>query len=286
MLHSIHRLSGIATPANVAYSAEELEHQLKTSGAKVLFTCAPVLKDALKAAKASGIPEDKVFILDIPGFQNPEGFKTVDELVEIGRRAPELEPLRWCKGQGARQVAFLCYSSGTSGLPVRWPWTLTIRARVLICASQKAVMISHRNVIANTMQYRLYESVGREKFGVDTQVALGLLPFSHIYGLVVISHGNTWRGDEVIVLPKFELTHYLQAIERFKINHLIVVPPIVVRMLSFKAECKKYDLSSVRLLYTGAAPMGKETVEELLKWFPKWHICQGYGTLDLNSLSS
>jgi acyl-CoA synthetase (AMP-forming)/AMP-acid ligase II len=119
VLHSIHRLSGIATPANVAYSAAELEHQLKTSGAKALFTCAAVLKDALKAAKATGIPEDKVFILDIPGFENPKGFKTVDDLVELGQRSPELEALRWSQGQGARQVAFLCYSSGTSGLPVR-----------------------------------------------------------------------------------------------------------------------------------------------------------------------
>jgi acyl-CoA synthetase (AMP-forming)/AMP-acid ligase II len=119
VLHSIHRLSGIATPANVAYAADELEHQLKTSGAKAIFTCAPVLEDALTAAKASGIPEDKIFILDIPGFENPKGFKTVDDLIEIGRGVPELEPLRWCKGQGARQVAFLCYSSGTSGLPVR-----------------------------------------------------------------------------------------------------------------------------------------------------------------------
>jgi acyl-CoA synthetase (AMP-forming)/AMP-acid ligase II len=140
-------------------------------------------------------------------------------------------------------------------------------------------MISHRNVIANIMQYRLHESVGRKKFGVETQVELGLLPFSHIYGLVVIAHAGTWRGDEVIVLPKFELSEYLKAIERFKINHLIVVPPIVVRMLSCKDECRKYDLSSVRSLYTGAAPLGKETVVEILKWFPKWHVCQGYGML-------
>jgi acyl-CoA synthetase (AMP-forming)/AMP-acid ligase II len=129
VLHSVHRLSGIATPANVAYSAEELEHQLKTSGAKALFTCAAVLKDALKAAKASGISEDKVFILDIPGFENPKGFRTVDDLVELGRTLPELEAPRWCKGQGARQVAFLCYSSGTSGLPVR-SFSLDVMRRV------------------------------------------------------------------------------------------------------------------------------------------------------------
>jgi acyl-CoA synthetase (AMP-forming)/AMP-acid ligase II len=88
-------------------------------------------------------------------------------------------------------------------------------------------MISHRNVIANTMQYCIFEDVSRKKFGVVTQVVLGLLPFSHIYGLVVVAHGATWRGDEVAVLPKFELTEYLQAIERFKINHLLVVSQTV-----------------------------------------------------------
>jgi acyl-CoA synthetase (AMP-forming)/AMP-acid ligase II len=84
-------------------------------------------------------------------------------------------------------------------------------------------MISHQNVIANTMQLCLHEDVARRKDGIETQVEMGLLPFSHIYGLVVVAHAATWRGDEVIVLPRFELTDYLQAIERFKINHVPVV---------------------------------------------------------------
>jgi acyl-CoA synthetase (AMP-forming)/AMP-acid ligase II len=88
---------------------------------------------------------------------------------------------------------------------------------------QKAVKISHRNVIANTMQYCIFEDVSRRMDGIETQVELGLLPFSHIYGLVVVAHSATWRGDEVIVLPKFDLTDYLQAIERFKINHILIV---------------------------------------------------------------
>lgn len=258
VLFAVHRLSGIATPANVAYNASELEHQLKSSGAKALFTCIPVLETALAAAKGAGIPQDKIFILDLPHHAKKPSFKTVDDLVELGRSVPELEPLKWAKGQGARQPAYLCYSSGTSGLP-------------------KAVMISHKNVIANVMQYCIYESVSRKRQGVETQVELGLLPFSHIYGLVVIAHSGTWRGDEIIVLPKFDLTQFLNAIETYKINHLPVVPPICVRLLSEKETCRKYDLSSVRCLYTGAAPTGKETVEELLKMYPKWHIGQGYG---------
>ncbi|KAK4649251.1 uncharacterized protein QC761_117270 [Podospora bellae-mahoneyi] len=258
VLHSVHRLSGIATPANVAYSAGELEHQLRSSGAKALFTCVPVLETALTAAKAVGIPDDKIFIMDAPVHSKKLPYKTVDDLIQLGQSVPELEPLKWVKGQGERQVAFLCYSSGTSGLP-------------------KAVMISHKNVIANTMQFCIYDSVSREKLGVETQTALGLLPFSHIYGLVVIAHSSVWRGDGVIVLPKFDLTEYLQAIERFKINYLPLVPPIVIRMLSSRDILKKYDLSSVRLLFTGAAPLGKETAEELLKIYPTWHVGQGYG---------
>lgn len=73
------------------------------------------------------------------------------------------------------------------------------------------------------MQYAVHETYGRKRFGVDTQSVLGLLPFSHIYGLVVVSHGNVWRGDEVVVLPKFEMSTFLQAIERFHLNHLYLV---------------------------------------------------------------
>lgn len=120
--HAVHRLNGIVTPASAAYSAIELEHQLKSSGAKVLFTCAPLLENALKAAEAAGIPHERIFLLPLPGADNKTPFKTVDDLIEQGKSLPELPSLQWVAGQGARQVAYLCYSSGTSGLPVsRFP---------------------------------------------------------------------------------------------------------------------------------------------------------------------
>lgn len=84
-------------------------------------------------------------------------------------------------------------------------------------------MVSHRNVISNVLQHVTYESVARKQKGVETQSQLGLLPFSHIYGLVVVAHTGTWRGDEIIVLPRFELETYLAAIQNFKIEQLLVV---------------------------------------------------------------
>jgi acyl-CoA synthetase (AMP-forming)/AMP-acid ligase II len=145
-------------------------------------------------------------------------------------------------------------------------------------------MISHRNVIANVIQYTTYESVSLKARGVDTQVSLGLLPYSHIYGLVVVTHGSTYRGDEIIVLPKYELEMYLGAVQRFKIQHMPLVPPIVIQMLRNQETCRKYDLSSVRFIYTGAAPLGAETVGDLHAMYPKWTIGQGYGEFSLREL--
>ena len=73
------------------------------------------------------------------------------------------------------------------------------------------------------IQYTVFEGVGRKQQGVDTQTELGLLPFSHIYGLVVVAHSGYYRGDQIIVLPKFEFKPYLEAIEKYKINELIIV---------------------------------------------------------------
>ncbi|KLO84718.1 Uncharacterized protein LW93_4998 [Fusarium fujikuroi] len=255
---AVHRLNGIITPASAAHTASDLEHQLRSSGVKALFTCASRLDIAIKAAKAVGIPQDRIFILATPGDNSKLPFTTFDDLVKEGATLPELEPLKWVKGQGARQVAFLCYSSGTSGLP-------------------KAVMISHRNIIANVLQLTTYESVSRQKDGIETQACLGALPFSHIYGLLIISFASTFRGDEVVVLPEFDLEKALVAVQKYKIAHMFVVPPIIIRIIHNKALCSKYDLSSVRWLYTGAAPLGSEVVEEVKRQYPKWRVGQGYG---------
>ncbi|KAI4108769.1 MAG: hypothetical protein LQ345_007093 [Seirophora villosa] len=271
-VNTIHRLSGISSPANAAYSLPELEYQLRSSGSKALFTCQPLLSTALEAASRCNIPESKVYLLEVPeeltgGQSPPKQFKTINQLIKEGAGLPALEKLRWDEGQGARQTAFLCYSSGTSGLP-------------------KGVMrtsVSHRNVIANALQISTYEAPHRERRrnleekDHPTEVVLGLLPQSHIYGLVVICHASIYRGDQVVNLPKFEIRSFLNAVQRFKINELFLVPPIIIAMVKNKPVCDKYDLSSVVGLFTGAAPLGEETAAELQKQYPMWQIRQGYG---------
>ena len=90
--------------------------------------------------------------------------------------------------------------------------------------------MSHRNVIANTLQISAFEKPNRDRLraelGRDYQdVGLGVLPMSHIYSLIVVCHVSTYRGDQVIVLPKFEMKSYCEAIQRFRINTLYLVNP-------------------------------------------------------------
>ncbi|KAF2015659.1 acetyl-CoA synthetase-like protein [Aaosphaeria arxii CBS 175.79] len=263
-----HRLGGLQSPANAAYSAAELEYQLKNSGAKALFTCLPLLSTAKEAAKNAGIPENRIYILEVPKFAVPAGVtsnaKTVDDFIREGAQLPRLEPLNWKQGDGAKKTAFLCYSSGTSGLP-------------------KGVMISHRNVIANTLQISTFEQPDRDRkrpAGTQsdyTENVLGLLPMSHIYGLVVVAHSSIYRGYGVVVLPKFDFALMLKAIQDNKISTLFLVPPIIILLTKNKEVLSKYDLSNVTAIFTGAAPLGKETAADLQSIFPNWAIRQGYG---------
>ncbi|THC94756.1 hypothetical protein EYZ11_005748 [Aspergillus tanneri] len=257
-----HQLGGAVSPANAAYSAAELKHQLLDSKSTVLFTCLPLLSTALEAASMAGFPRNRIYLIDIPAqltgsAKAPADFKYVSQLMEAGKFLPKLEQLQWSVGEGARRTAFLCYSSGTSGLP-------------------KGVMISHRNVIANVLQIKTAEKPYRDSFippgsqSHHTEIILGLLPQSHIYALVVICHAGPYRGDQVIVLPKFELKSYLTAIQTFKIRTLLLVPPIIITMLRNAEECAKYDLSSVTSIFTGAAPLGlTETSTVISTTYPR-----------------
>lgn len=267
---AIHRIGGVCTAVNAAYSPDELEYQMKHSGCKAIFTCLPLLETCYKGIESSKIPKENVFILPMPesatgGAKNP-GHKTVDDLIKEGEKLPSqpADDEKWSEGEGARRTAFLCYSSGTSGLP-------------------KGVMISHRNVIANTIQIVTHESPARSEMmrrnnlQSYTENCLGLLPMSHIYGLIVISHVGPYRGDGVIVLPKYDFKQLLKVIEDYKIAMLYLVPPMIIHLTRAKDEVKRHDFSSVTGIFTGAAPLGRETAEDLSSMFPKISIKQGYG---------
>lgn len=153
---------GSVSPANPAYTVDELSFQLKNAGAKVLATQTSVLPVATEAAKRVGIPTDHIILVGDGRDPNArvKHFTSVRNISRATRyRKQKITP--------DTDVAFLVYSSGTTGVP-------------------KGVMLSHRNIIANILQQVVGEC---NKLtwdgGLDGQGdrVLSFLPFYHIYGI-------------------------------------------------------------------------------------------------------
>ncbi|KAH9927929.1 amp dependent CoA ligase [Epithele typhae] len=258
---AVHRLGGIITGANPAYTAEELEYQLGATSARLLIAHPGSLPVALDAAARAGLAPQRVVVFDpVPSSKHTD----VQALIAEGNmRAQTFIERRLAPGEGRQKLAFLSFSSGTTGRP-------------------KAVMIPHYAVLANCIQMAHFTQVTDESKPLEMQryrpgsKCLANLPFYHIYGLVVVLHFNLFIGTTVVVVQKFQFEQMLASIQRYHITHLYLVPPMIVLLCKHPAV-KNYDLSSVMQLMCGAAPLSAELTAHLTQVLPHCWIGQGYG---------
>ncbi|KII86637.1 hypothetical protein PLICRDRAFT_177391 [Plicaturopsis crispa FD-325 SS-3] len=268
-----HRLGAVVSGANPTYTTSELSYQAEATHAVLTFT----VPAALPVVLSAGIPPDRIVLFDVPAVAldnaSPkpplartahEKHPTVNDLVAYGLSQPtSFVERRLAPGEAKTKLAFLSFSSGTTGRP-------------------KAVAIPHYSPIANIIQMAVHNKVNTNYAPWEEQryrpgdVVLSVLPFFHIYGLVVILHNMIYCAMTLVVVPKFNFTKMLQSIERYRINFLPLVPPQAV-LLCKHPDANKYDLSSVRVAMFGAAPLTGEVYELLRKKFPHAHLGQGYG---------
>ncbi|EPQ60491.1 acetyl-CoA synthetase-like protein [Gloeophyllum trabeum ATCC 11539] len=267
LIWAVHRLGGIITAANPMYTTEELSHQVQTTSSHLMIAHSALLKTALAAAAEAGIPHGRVIILDVPSHQ---GHATVADLEKEGAKHKSKFKERHLKpGEAKTKTAFFSFSSGTTG-------------------KAKAVMVPHYAVIANAIQvaavYRAYDPnipSGDKVFGPG-DVTTGVLPLFHIYGLVLNLHFMLFSGITVVIMPKFNFAEMLTSIVRFRMTHLVLVPPMLL-LLCKHPIVKKYDLSHVRAIMSGAAPLAPELIEQLAAAFPQAFIGQGYGLTETST---
>jgi acyl-CoA synthetase (AMP-forming)/AMP-acid ligase II len=250
--HAVALAGGINTTVNPLYTVDELIYQLRDSRARFLLTAPPFLDKAQAAAREVGIPE--VFVFGEEAGESGEAIPfaallAADPVPEF--QAPKLSP--------REDLVALPYSSGTTGL-------------------SKGVMLTHRNLVANVLQ----TAAGVPDVG-DDETILGVLPFFHIYGLVAVLHLGLYKGATVVTVPRFELSSFLETLVRYGVTFASVVPPIVLALAKHPAVDGN-DLSKLRILFSGAAPLGEELAQACADRLG-CRVFQGYGMTETSPVT-
>jgi acyl-CoA synthetase (AMP-forming)/AMP-acid ligase II len=242
--HGVVAAGGRCTTANPLYTARELGHQLVDTDARMLVTVPSSLEVARLAAAATGC---EIFLVG-----DVDGTAPFSALLGDPDAAPDVAI------DAESDIAAILYSGGTTGLP-------------------KGVLLTHRNLVASL-------ALAEEAVALRVDdVSLAALPFFHVYGLHVILNFALQAGATVVAMARFELGQFVRSIERYRVTRGYVVPAIA-KALADGTAVEGSDLSSLRHVLSGAAPLGRkltETTESRLGC----PLTEGFGMTEMSGVT-
>jgi long-chain acyl-CoA synthetase len=262
------KAGAVIVPLNPLSAERELEFYLSDSGAEAVITIPLFLnkvvslrgKTPLKHVICSPLADFLPFPLNLAqGFREHRlthrfgGGALVDfkEFLKQGTR-PDWHP----EPVEPEEMGVLIYSGGTTG-------------------TAKGIMLSHFSLVANAYQIIAWGHL------TDEQGVLAVLPLFHGFGMSVTMNGAVLAGGEIFLVPRFNAKQIAKAIQKYKPSFFIGVPTMFVQ-LSNLPEIHRYDFSSLRGIFVGAAPLThaiKEGFEACLKAAGKTggRMIEGYG---------
>ncbi|XP_011031616.1 PREDICTED: 4-coumarate--CoA ligase-like 7 [Populus euphratica] len=235
---AIFSTGAILSPANPVNTKSEISKQIQDSGAKLVISSPEELHKLLEI----GVPT-----LVTTRESNGDSL-SVEELIEYS------DPLELPQvGITQSDTAAILYSSGTTG-------------------TSKGVILTHSNFIA--VMTLLKWSVFATSSQNDT--FLCFIPIFHIYGLAFFGLGLFCAGITTVLMRRFDFQAMLDAVQAYKINNIPAVPPVILGLVKNGSKVKR-DLSSLRRVGSGAAPLSKDLSDEFRRRFPWVELRQGYG---------
>jgi len=209
----------IVTTVNPLCTGDEISRQLRQTGARWLVATAGLVEQKLRAVIAETAITETFVIGEPTAGTTAFGSLRADAFPSVA-------------AVSASDVALLPSSSGTTGLP-------------------KSVVLSHRNLVASLAQTWAAQQV------TEDDVVIAALPLFHIYGLQITLNLPLLAGATVVILPRFELGVFLRAVQDYGVTRAEVVPPMVLG-LAAAGVVDDYDLSTLRLITSAAAPLGAD----------------------------
>jgi len=261
------RAGATVVPCNPLYTVPELRHQLQDCGAETIVVLSR-LYPVVKAAR-EGTMIKHVLVTNIKEFMPPvlRTLFTLAKEKKDGHRQPfagdpgasafaELlkrsSSTRFDAGTRKDDIAVLQYTGGTTGV-------------------SKGAMLSHRALVANTMQNRAWFSKEKDAEGV----AMAVMPFFHVYGLSVVLLQAVQAAASMVLEPQFELERILKDVEKHKPNTFPGAPRIYNAIIN-SPLATKYDLKSVQACISGSAPLMVETHKKFTE-LTGAKLVEGYG---------
>ncbi|XP_043274154.1 luciferin 4-monooxygenase [Venturia canescens] len=242
---------GVAScPLNPNYSKREFVHALNISKPKIVFV------SASSANKLRNIIKDLPWPLSLISIG--ETFSGVPRMKDLIKKnpLPDLATFKACEVDVPQHVLAILCSSGTTGLP-------------------KGVMLTDENFITITCQ--MIETIMTVPSGsfADDVLTLKFLPFFHAYAFVSLVT-QVALGVTSVILSRFDPEKFLSTIQEYKIEQLMLVPPLMV-FLAKSPLVDRYDLSSIKQIWCGAAPLSENIRHAVSQRLNKPVIKQGYG---------
>lgn len=236
-------IGAIVTTCNPVYMVSELTKQVRDAKPKLMISVVE-LWDKVKVLNIPTVLLDQ----QIPSEIQSSKILCFNDLINMaGDKSSSEFPI---VGVKQSDTAALLYSSGTTG-------------------ASKGVILTHRNLITSSLMITLDQKTNGDENGTY----LNFLPMFHVFGLVCITCAQLQRGNTIVSMPKFNLEKALWAVEKYKVTDLWVVPPVVLA-LAKQSVVKKYNLSSLKHIGSGAAPLGKELMDECANNIPSAVVLQ------------
>ena len=258
------RIGAIETAVSPLYKEREVDHQLNDSEAEtiiVLDALYPILEKVVARTKIKRIiftsikdymPMGTAFLASlfrkIPSYRveiKPGTFSFKELLNKHNEQPPKIDI------DPQEDLAALQYTGGTTGI-------------------SKGAMLTHMNLVANAVMCAAWVK-GKH----SEESFLTVLPLFHIFGMTTGMNAPIYLAGKVVLLPNFEATAMLKALEKNKVT-VFCGAPTMYAMLLAHPRIHNFDLSSVHFCISGSAPLPPEIQK---KWMEvtKGVLIEGYG---------
>ena len=273
--YAILKAGAIAVPTNPLYKPREVAFQFRDAGVKTVIALNMFMPTLQEVQAETGL--QNIIVTWIKEYLPP----ALSVLYPLKERR-EKTAVHVDRGPGITFWADIMHAPAQAMPPV----TVTADEVALFqytggtTGASKGAMLTHRNLVANTLQCRHWLADMRTD---GTEVSLGAIPFFHVYGMTVGMSLAVLVGASMILLPRFQVKDVLKAIQKYRPSQFPGVPTMYIAIINYP-ELSKYNLRSIRACISGAAALPVEVAQKF-EQITGGHLVEGYGLTEASPVT-